>query len=346
MKKFLFCGLGSIGQRHARILRQQLGQDAELHAYRSRGFNIVINDDMTAREGTSPEATYDITSHTSFAEALNLRPDAVFVTNPISEHVTTALKAARAGCHLFIEKPVGHDMGGIAELLELATQKNLVGCTGYQLRFHPALAKIKEWLHDEALGRVIHANLYFGEWLPGMHPYEDYRISHASRAEQGGGVILCLSHEIDYACWLFGWPRMVSTLGGTLGNLGINVEDTADLQLSCGHEGRETPVNIHLDFLQKPARRNCLITGTKGVVEWSYYSPFVTLCRSGQTETFGFSNFVRNDMFQAQMANFLAAIDRKEEPVCSLAEGVKTLRVCLAAKESLRNRQAVHLNLN
>jgi predicted dehydrogenase len=346
MKRFLLCGLGSIGQRHARILRQQLGDQADLHAYRSRGFSIVINDDMTAMEGASPEAAYAITPHTSLPDSLSLKPDAVFVTNPISEHVKTALAAARAGCHIFMEKPVGHDMTGIAELLGLMKHKDLVGCSGYQLRFHPALAKIKEWLNEKVLGRVIHAHLHFGEWLPGMHPYEDYHISHASRADQGGGVILCLSHEIDYACWLFGWPRMVTTLGGTLGDLGIDVEDTADLQLSCGLEGCEVPVNIHLDFLQKPPQRNCLITGTKGVIEWSYYSQHVTLSRGGQTETFEFPNFVRNDMFQAQTANFLAAIDRKEQPVCSIADGVKTLQVCLAARESLHMRQAVHLNLD
>ena len=345
MKKFLFCGLGSIGQRHARILRQQLGQEAELHAYRSRGFKIVINDDMTAREGDSPEAAYNITSHTSFAESLSLKPDAVFVTNPISEHVKTAIEAARAGSHIFMEKPVGHSMEGIPELLRLVEENKLATCTGYQLRFHPALAKIKDWIEEGAIGRVIHAQLHFGEWLPGMHPYEDYRISHASQAGQGGGVILCLSHEIDYACWLFGWPRMVTTVGGTLGDLEIDVEDSADLQLLCSHASGEIPVNIHLDFLQKPPRRNCLISGTKGTIEWSYYANHATLSRSGNSEKFEFPNFVRNDLFMAQTANFLGAMDGREESRCTLQDGVKTLQVCLAAKESLASKQSLHLNL-
>lgn len=345
MKKFLFCGLGSIGQRHARILRQKLGRPAELHAYRSRGLNIVINDDMTAHEGSSPEAAYGITSHTSFSEALSLRPDAVFVTNPISEHVKTAIEAARAGCNIFMEKPVSHALEGIPELMRLVDEKKLVTCTGYQLRYHPALARIKDWIEEGTLGRVISAQLHFGEWLPGMHPYEDYRISHAARADQGGGVILCLSHEIDYACWLFGWPRTVSASGGTLGDLEIDVEDSADLLLSCAHSSGDIPVSIHLDFLQKPPRRHCRITGTKGVIEWNYYSSNVTLWRSGHAETVEFPGFVRNDLFMAQAANFLAAMTGRETPRCTLQDGVKTLQVCLAAKASLISRQSVTLNI-
>ena len=52
---FLICGLGSIGQRHARLLRRVLGDEANLYAYRSRGLDIVIRDDMTATPGARPE---------------------------------------------------------------------------------------------------------------------------------------------------------------------------------------------------------------------------------------------------------------------------------------------------
>ena len=344
MKRFLLCGLGSIGQRHARILRRLLGDHAELHAYRSRGLQIVINDNMTAQEGESPEAAYGITPHTSLADALALRPDAVFITNPISEHVRIALEAARAGCAVFIEKPVGDSLEGVPELQATISGKKLATCTGYQLRFHPAVMKIKKWLAEGAVGRVIHAQLHFGEWLPGMHPYEDYRISHAAQAQQGGGVILCLSHEIDYACWLFGQPRSVMASGGISGELEVDVEDTADLLFQCGEAGREHPVHVHLDFLQRPARRNCLIVGTHGVIEWSYYALEATLNCSGKVETHAFPDFVRNDLFLAQTKNFLAALDGEERPRCTLDHGVATLKACLAAKESLRTGRVVQID--
>ena len=58
--KFLICGLGSIGQRHVRMLQKVMGPDAEIAAYRSRNLQIVINDDMTANEGLEPCEYYGI----------------------------------------------------------------------------------------------------------------------------------------------------------------------------------------------------------------------------------------------------------------------------------------------
>ena len=42
--KILFCGLGGIGQRHLRNLRQLLGDELQVHAYRVRGQRIKLRD--------------------------------------------------------------------------------------------------------------------------------------------------------------------------------------------------------------------------------------------------------------------------------------------------------------
>jgi len=55
-----------------------------------------------------------------------------------------SLQAARAGKHLFIEKPVATTLDGIDELQELVTRKKLVAMVGYNLRLHPLLKKMKE----------------------------------------------------------------------------------------------------------------------------------------------------------------------------------------------------------
>ena len=65
------------------------------------------------------------------------------------------------------------------------------------------------------------------EYLPGWHPYEDYRQSYAARRELGGGVVSTQIHELDYVHWLFGLPGRVFAVGGTLGSLDVDVEDTA-----------------------------------------------------------------------------------------------------------------------
>lgn len=343
--KILLCGLGSIGQRHARLLRQLLGDTVELHAFRQRGLDIVIQDNMTILPGAKPEPHYGLTGHTSLDAALAVRPDAVFVTNPISLHVPVAQRVAESGCHLFIEKPVGDNLAGLTELLDTVHRHRLVAVAGYQLRFHPALQQIKAWLAAGVLGRVLSANIHFGEWLPGMHPYEDYRLSHAARRDQGGGAILCLSHEIDYACWLFGWPQEVSALGGKFGSLEMDVEDTADLFFEGHLAGHGFPVTVHVDFLQRPARRTCLIVGDAATVEWDSVANRLWIIRAADRtrEEITFAGFTRNDMFLGELRNFLGSIAGREQPVCPLAEGIHTLRVCLAARAALTARCPIAL---
>ena len=345
MKKFLICGLGSIGQRHVRLLRKQFGNEVDLHAFRVRGLNQVVHDNMQAEDDVCPVEFYGLTAHANLEAALALRPEAVWVTNPISLHLEVAQHAAEAGCHLFIEKPVAHSLEGIATLEATLQAQSKLACVGYQLRFHPALIQIRQWLADRAIGQLIRADVHFGEWLPGMHPYEDYRISHAARKDQGGGAIFCLSHEIDYACWLFGRPRCVTALGGTFGGLEMDVENTADLFLECEDQGNRFPVTVHVDFLQRPPQRYCTIVGDQGRIEWNNVENTLHLHQPEQhsPEVIRFDSLERNDLFIAQQKNFLNSITGKTTLVSPLSDSTHTLRVCLAARESIAARQPVTL---
>ena len=342
---FLICGLGSIGQRHARLLRRVLGDEANLYAYRSRGLDIVIRDDMTATPGARPEEAWGITASTSLEACLDRPLDAVFVTNPISLHLDIAIAAAERGHNLFIEKPLAASMAQVARLESLVREKRLVGFVGYQLRFHPALEAIRTLLREGAIGDVIAADIHFGEWLPGMHPYEDYRISHAARADQGGGVILCLSHEIDYACWLFGRPETVYAAGGHLSDLELDVEDTAVLLMRHRWGGRHIPVGVHLDFIQKPPRRYCRVTGSGGFIHWDYHQNVVAIHdrRGGETRELRFEGWQRNDMFVREITHFVACLRGEAEPLIPISAGAETLAVCLAARESLETGRVVSL---
>lgn len=346
MKRFLICGLGSIGQRHVRILRERFGSDVELHAFRVRGLSQVIHDDMHAEKGLCPIENYQLSSHSELDAALSIAPDAVWVTNPISMHLETALKASEAGAHLFIEKPLSHSLEGALELKASLDRHSRIGCVGYQLRFHPALVQVKRWLEEGVLGELFSAHIHFGEWLPGMHPYEDYRTSHAAREDQGGGAILCLSHEIDYACWLFGKPRKVFAAGGLFGDLEMDVESSADLFLHYQGPSASFAVSIHVDFHQRPARRYCSILGDRGRLEWDDTEKELRLFRTEATspEVVSFSEFERNDLFRSQLANFIDAMEGKENLVSPLQDGIETLKICLAAKESIGSHGIISLD--
>ncbi len=300
---------------------------------------------MTISIGVRPEDHYRLVVYDSLDRALDQDLTAVYITNPISMHVSTAIRAAEAGHNLFIEKPLGSSLDGIDRLAGLIANKRLVTMVGYQLRFHPALARIGTLIHEGEIGFVVAADVHFGEWLPGMHPYEDYRESHAARRDQGGGAILCLSHEIDYALSLFGRPNRVCATGGHLSSLEIDVEDTAEILFDCEDNGRRVPVHVHLDFVARPPRRYCHVIGDRGAIHWDYYRNVVEIWRDGEREPVAeaFPGFQRNDMFVSEVTNFLDSIRAWQPSAVSLEDGIQTLKVCLAARSAMERGCEVRL---
>jgi len=335
--KFLVTGLGSIGQRHVRNLRTLLGDRVEIIAYRSRRLDLITNEDLTAEFGVSPEERYGIKTFTDLDIALAEKPDAALVTNPTSLHIPTALAAAEHGCHLFIEKPLSNSLDGIARLLNIANRQSLIVLVGYQLRFHPALQLIHKMLQDGRIGQVVSARLEFGDYLPGAHPYEDYRTGYAARADLGGGAVLCLIHEIDYAYWFFGIPLRVFALGGHLSELETDVEDTASMLMECALNGRKVPIHVHLDFVQRPPSRTCQIIGDRGTIFWDYYENELRVfdVEWGEWNSHTFDNFQRNQMFLDEMHHFVRCLKGEEQPVVNLRNAIDSLRIALTAKKSM-----------
>ncbi len=343
--KVLFAGLGSIGQRHVRNLRALLGDNVEILAYRSRGQSPVLNPDMTVRPGTDLETTYNIRSFSNLEDALSEQPDAVFVTNPNALHLPVALAAARAGCHLFIEKPLSHSLEGVDELVELVEHKGLVAFVAYQFRFHPGLRWVKSLIDEGRLGRLVAAHIVNGEYLPDWHPYEDYRKTHPARRDLGGGCLHIQTHEIDYVLWLFGMPRRVFAVGGHLSELEVDVEDSVSVLLQCEYDGRPLPVHVHLDYLQRPPQRVCEVIGDAGKVRYDYYANqtafYERATRIVQIQRF--EGFDRNRMFMDELEHFLACLRGEEQPLVDLREGVRSLKISLAAEASLRSGHAVEI---
>lgn len=340
--KVLFCGLGSIGQRHLRNLRALLGDRVEVLAWRARGGGPVLNADMTVRPGVSIEAAYGVRSFARLEEALAERPDVVFITNPNHLHLSTALAAARAGSHLFIEKPLADSPAGVEELVREVERRGLVAFVAYQFRFHPGLRWVKALLDAGRLGRLVAAHIVNGEYLPDWHPWEDYRETHPARRELGGGCLRIQTHELDYALWLFGLPRRVYAVGGQLSRLEVNVEDSVSLLLHCEHQGRPLPVHLHLDYLQRPPQRVCEIVGDAGKLRYDYYAQCVELwdLATRTREVLHFDRFDRNEMFLAELRHFLACLDGRETPVVDLTEGLRSMQIAAAAAASLASGRA------
>jgi predicted dehydrogenase len=225
----------------------------------------------------------------------------------------------------------------VDELVELVERKRLVALVAYQLRFHPGLQQVAIWLKEKRIGQLISASLILGEYLPGFHPYEDYRQGCSAVKGLGGGVILSQIHEFDYALWLFGKPRRIFAVGGKLSNLEIDSEDTASVLMECRCNGKILPVSLTLDYLRSPAHRTCSIVGDQGNIIWDYHGKSAVLQNriTGETETLDFESLERNQLFLDELKHFLAAVNGEVSPVVNLRSGYESLQMALAARTSI-----------
>ena len=343
--KVLFIGLGSIGQRHLRNLRSIKGSSFDIMAFRSKNQSLVLDEKQNACKNTSIKQQFNIHEFYDLSQALAEKPNIAFITNPSGNHISAALQAAKAGCHLFIEKPLSADTKRIDELIDIVARKKLKAMVAYQFRFHPGLKQALKWIKRKTIGRLISATLTQGDYLPNWHPYEDYRDSYASRKELGGGVLLTQIHEFDNALCLFGIPKRIFCMGAKLSQLEINVEDTASVLMECEYEGKILPVTILTDFIQNPPVRNYSIIGEDGRIFLDLISSNISLTmrESEVTEFFEYKDFNRNQLFIDELKYFLEIVSGNIEPIVSIETGLVSLKMALAAHKSLKTGESVGL---
>jgi predicted dehydrogenase len=343
--KILMVGLGGIGQRHTRNLRALLGNSVEIIAYRVRRLTHVVTPAMGADVERNVEEVYNIRTFHLLDEALAEKPDIAFVCNPSSLHVEVTRACLLAGCDVFLEKPLADSLEGTSELVDLARSRGRIAMVGYQLRFHPCVARLAEVVRSGVLGNLLGVRATIGEYLPNWHPYEDYRIMYAARAELGGGVVLTQIHEFDFLYSIFGAPSRVYSVGGHWSDLEVDVEDTASTLMEVPFEGRLLPIQLHQDYLQSPPNRQCEVIGDRGRVVMDLHALTVSLFTRGKVEpeVFRIENFDRNNLFLDQTRHFLHCVETRTKPIVDLADGVQSLRMALAAKQSIAEHKPVDL---
>lgn len=332
--KILIVGLGSAGQRHMRNLKRILGDAAEFIAYRVRKLNRQFDDNLNVIEGKNVSETYHIKEYYDLGEALDENPDFAVIANPNNLHIECALKVAKRGIDIFLEKPVSSDYEGIDELIEIVEKNKLILYVGFQMRFHPCLLQLKRDIEENRIGRIVSVDCQLGELVTGMHKYEDYRnMIEAKKA--GGGVVICQIHELDYLCWIFGLPKTVYSIGNKYSDLDIEVEDAVTSICRCEKEEIDYPIVIHQDYLQSPPVRRCKVVGTEGYIELDLLQNSYMYCCNGEIYEDRFEDFVRNDMFIKEMECFLQYVKTRKQETLSLIEGLQSLKLALAIKKSM-----------
>ncbi len=307
MLRFLIVGFGSIGNRHFDNLKQI--KNVEVNILTRRHLDL-----SGTKVYVSPE------------EAFDEYFDAVFITNETSLHVPTAIAFAERGCNLFIEKPLADSLKDVLKLTELVSKHSLKVMVGGNMRFHPAVSLVNEFVQGGRVGRIISARIEAGEYLPDWHPRRDYRSSYSAKREMGGGVILDLIHELDYAYWFFGEASKILCLSGKKSDLEIETEDTAEILIEFENGAL---CAVHLDYVQRPPSRNFKLVGTGGVIWGDLITSKVGILESTKSDWEVIDlkeGLERNTMYQDEVKHFIDYLSGSSlEPLVGLDDGIKVL---------------------
>jgi predicted dehydrogenase len=308
--KVLLIGYGSIGRRHCRVLQEDYPQ---------------CRIDLVSKQQIEDHLVYP-----SLAEVEQLPSYDYFVIcseTQLHYEQLDFLNRRVCGKNILVEKALFH------KCLPPPALNNAI-YVGYNMRYEPALQYLKRELSGQ---KVIFAGAYVGQYLPHWHPWADYRTSYSALKSKGGGVLLDLSHELDYLQWLTGELTEVTAFNARVSALEIETDDIVS-GVARSREG--AIVNFTMDYISKVAKRH-LVLHTE---EFSYFCDFIknevaTGDKSGRQSVRSFGE-VPHDQTYREMHR--AVLDTGGGDVCTLEQGVQILSLCSAIRNS-RVEGAAHV---
>lgn len=321
--RILIVGLGSIGRRHLSLARERF-PEADIRVLRHQ-----ISNDLP---GDCNGFLYEL------EEAILFSPQIVVIANPAPFHLPIAQIMAEKRAHLLIEKPLSSSLQGVAHLIDTCRKKAVVLAVGYNLRFLESLNELKKLLIEKIIGQVLSVRCEIGQYLPLWRPELDYRKSVSAQRDLGGGVLLELSHELDYLRWIFGDVSWVNATLSQQSSLNIDVEDSAFLTLGFhpSAEGHQLIGVLNLDFIRRDATRTCVVIGEKGTLRWDGVTGKIFLYKdNGDNWEEIFSGPQdRNESYRSEWKNFISAIEKNHPPLVGGYDGLKVLEIIEAARMS------------
>ncbi|PIT93766.1 hypothetical protein COU00_02610 [Candidatus Falkowbacteria bacterium CG10_big_fil_rev_8_21_14_0_10_43_11] len=310
--KILIIGFGSIGRRHYQNLLKL-------------GFkNIYVYDiDKNKLAGEKLKTTEKINAGT----LKQFR--AVLICNPNDAHVQTAIKCAQAGCHIFIEKPLAPSLKNIKALVKICHSKKLTNMVACNLRFHPCLKFIKNYLDKNSLGKIYSIRHDFGYFLPYWRPEQDYRKNYAAKKASGGGIILDDIHEFDLLFWFNGFSPVVETkfIFDKTSALAIETEDNC---VAAFKFVNKTLGSVSCDYLQQAYSRNCKIVGAKGNLTWDFNENIVWLhAKKRKNNLFQIKNYQANQMYLDELSYFFWCVFKRQPAANDIKTAALVLKYCI-----------------
>ena len=291
----LVIGYGSIGKRHADLLSNNQEFD---------GIDVYV---LTSQQISSAKRI------ATLEEIPDLAPDYVVIASPTTQHYDQLrfVDENLTGRLILVEKPL------FDREAEFSSENNKI-FVGYNLRFHPLIQKIKKTIEGRDLWSL---HVICASFLPSWRPGRDYRETSSANKAAGGGVLLDLSHELDYLKWLAGNFSVCSAISGKVSNLEI---DSDDILLLSGRTERGAYVQVNLNYFSRRPIRRLSIDGDGISVQADLIGNTLDIVEDEQESNYSWPDLKRNFSYLQQHR---AILSRDPLTACTLEEGLSTMRI-------------------
>ena len=298
--KVLIIGYGSIGKKHASLLKN---------------FRQVSSIYVLTKQKCNKFKQID-----SLININKINPDYVIICSRTNLHFKylNYLEKKIKNKIILVEKPLFH------KNLNLKIKNNKV-FVGYNLRFHPVLKFIKDYIKNKI---IFSSSVSCKSYLPNWRKNIDYSKSNSAKKSYGGGVLLELSHEIDYINWLFGGIKKINySKVKKISNLKINVEDYA----TVSGETLKSNFNLELNFFSKFTERKIIIDGKNFSIRGDLVENKIEILNErNYKKVFNFK--LKKDY--TYIKEHQSILNNLSEPMCSFNEGKKNMMIIDKIKTS------------
>lgn len=321
--RIVVVGLGSIGRRHARLLKERSDLDV-----------AVCEPSPEALEKARSEIGA-VKVYADFESALASRPDALLIATPHSLHTGQAIAGMRAGAHVLCEKPLCIDPREAARLVACSRQTGKALVVGFQLHFHPGLLRLRELIRQGVIGNVVHLHVRVGSFITLRNSLSRYQEALE------GALLLDYSHQTDMLLWLLGaLPRGVTLSGLKAGAMALS--STPNVMALTLDYALPVLATVHLNYIQMPQRHEWEIVGDRG---WIVMDPDRGTLRLGlrETESETLETFAtdRDVDYRMEHQAFLDCIDGRRPPESSGEAAARSVELYAMAMRSWKEGRRV-----
>lgn len=324
MMRAAVIGLGNIAKRHRSNLKQKYPNIKIITMSASGRFpsELICNSDCIA---------------SNIQSIIDYNVDMAIIASPAPFHSLHAIPLIEASIPVLIEKPVSTSLEDAKAILEAKDKYKVNAGVGYCLKYLPSALFVKKFIESGRAGKALNANIEIGQYLPDWRPNTDYKQSVSAVQKLGGGVLFELSHELDYAQWLFGRLNVEHAVIRNSGELGIEVEDLANI-LAKSQSG--CIVSLHLDFLQRQASRKCKIIFSHGSLVWDLIkNEVIWFDEFGEITLFSDELWDKNKMYLNMLSDFTS--QNKSASFSSIESSLTVLELIMDLKTKFKTENKV-----